>query len=251
MPDAVLQSFSADDRLLYGFRRSFSPRLEESYLLLLLFVFKLAMLNRASVRSTKCSDYWTHTFAEQQCLAVWLVFEVSKSAGLWTAISKPLVLKTLIGEDISSFFECDRKGLAIKAVASLMPRLKVSLLTGRTIRQGQGKEYGKLSRRYWKSVTVCEFDPEDMKCLGIKENQSVRITTDFGSVVIRAAKSKRAPHRNVVFVPYGPWASVIVNPETHGTGMPSFKGIEAVVEPASDGQVLKLRELLRQHYRKE
>jgi len=132
-----------------------------------------------------------------------------------------------------------------------MPRLKVSVLTGRTIRQGQGKEYGKLSERYWKSVAICEIDPEDMKYLGVKENENVKIIADYGSVVVRAVKSLRAPHRSVVFVPYGPWASMIVNPETHGTGMPSFKGITATIETASNEQVLSLKELLKQHFRKE
>jgi len=132
-----------------------------------------------------------------------------------------------------------------------MPKLKVLLLTGRTIRQGQGKEYGKLSERYWKSVAICEIDPEDMNYLGIKENQSVKITTDYGTVVVRAVKSLRAPHRGAVFVPYGPWASVVVNPKTHGTGMPSFKGIPATIEPASSEHVLPLPELLTQHYKKE
>src|SRR3989304_5979582 len=107
-----------------------------------------------------------------------------------------------------------------------MPSLKVILLTGRTLRQGQGKEYGKLSERYWKSVTICEIDPEDMKDLGVKEGQNVKITTDYGSVVLGAVKSLRAPHRNVVFVPYGPWISIVMNSKTHGTGMPSFKGID-------------------------
>jgi len=132
-----------------------------------------------------------------------------------------------------------------------MPRLKVSLLTGRTIRQGQGKEYGKLSERYWKSVAICEIDPDDMNYLSVKENQNVKITTDHGSVIVRAVKSLRSPHRGSVFVPYGPWASVIVNPKTHGTGMPSFKGITAFVEPAYDEKVLHLEELLKQHYKKE
>lgn len=131
-----------------------------------------------------------------------------------------------------------------------MPKLKVSLLTGRTIRQGQGKEYGKLSERYWKSVAICEIDPADMKYLGLKENQSVKITTDYGSVVVKAVKSLRAPHPGLVFVPYGPWASVIINPKTHGTGMPSFKGIQAEIEPVSNEQVLHLEELLKQHYQK-
>ena len=50
-----------------------------------------------------------------------------------------------------------------------MPSLKVTLLTGRTLRQGQGKEYGKLSERYRKSVATCEIDPEDLKKLSPEE----------------------------------------------------------------------------------
>lgn len=133
-----------------------------------------------------------------------------------------------------------------------MPSLKVSLLTGRTLRQGQGKEYGKLSERYWKSVAICEMDPDDMTKLGMKENNPVKITTDFGSVVVRAVKSLRAPHAGRAFVPYGPWASIIVDPKTHGTGMPSFKGVQAMIEPAPMlEKVLTMTELLQRHYRKE
>jgi len=133
-----------------------------------------------------------------------------------------------------------------------MPSLKVLLLTGRTLRQGQGKEYGKLSERYWKSVAVCEIDPDDFKKLGIKDNSPIKIVTDYGSVVVRAVKSLRAPHQGRVFVPYGPWASVIVNPKTDGTGMPSFKGIEATIEPAAaTEQVMTLQELLQSQFRKE
>ena len=126
-----------------------------------------------------------------------------------------------------------------------MPRLKVSLLTGRTIRQGQGKEYGKLSERYWKSVAICEIDPEDMKHLGLKEGQNIKITTDYGSVIVRAVKSLRAPHQGAVFVPYGPWINVVVNPKTHGTGMPSFKGIPVTITPAPGQKVLDAITLIR------
>src|SRR5512136_2312966 len=104
----------------------------------------------------------------------------------------------------------------------MMTSLKITLLTGRTLRQGQGKEYGKLSERYWKSVAICEVDPEDLDRIGIKDGKPVRITTKQGSVAVRAVKSLRGPHTGMVFVPYGPWASVIVDSETNGTGMPSF-----------------------------
>jgi formylmethanofuran dehydrogenase subunit D len=133
-----------------------------------------------------------------------------------------------------------------------MPSLNVTLLTGRTLRQGQGKEYGKLSERYWKSVAICELDPEDLNRMGIKDGKTVKITTKHGSIAVRAVKSLRGPHAGKIFVPYGPWASAIVNSETNGTGMPSFKGTPAVVEPAADGEkVLTLQELLQINYPKK
>jgi len=132
-----------------------------------------------------------------------------------------------------------------------MPKLQVSLLTGRTIDQGKGKECGKLSDEYLSSVSICEIDPEDMKLLRVKENDVVKVTTDFGSVAVKAVKSLRGPHPKVVFIPYGPWASILANPKTHGTGMPSLKGEKAEIEYAPNEKVLGLQELLKLHFRKE
>jgi len=130
------------------------------------------------------------------------------------------------------------------------PRLRVTLLTGRTIEQGVGKERGKASKEYVESVSVCYIDPEDLKRLGVKEKTNVKVSTDYGSVVVKALKSLRAPHPSIIFIPYGPWANVIVNPETHGIGMPSFKGIPAEVEPAPDKPILSLEELLMEQFGK-
>lgn len=132
-----------------------------------------------------------------------------------------------------------------------MPKLKVSLLTGRTIGQGQGKEYGKLSDEYWKSVAICEMDPDDIKRLKVKGGQNVKVTSDSGSVVVKAVKSARAPHPGSAFIPLGPWANLLVNPRTHGTGMPSFKGIPVEIEPAPKEDVLSLPNLLKEHYKRE
>ena len=131
-----------------------------------------------------------------------------------------------------------------------MPKLKVSLLTGRTIDQGTGKEHGKLSAAYWENVAVCEVDSDDIIYLGITENDNIKITTDFGSVVVKAKESARGPHPKIIFIPYGPWANLIVDPKTHGTGMPSLKGLLAEIEPALDEKVLSLPELLKECYGK-
>lgn len=130
-----------------------------------------------------------------------------------------------------------------------MTKLKVTLVTGRTINQGTGKEHGKLGKRYMESVAVCQIDPEDMKKLRVKEGKNVKVATAFGSVVVKAVKSLRAPHPGVVFIPYGPWANALISPETNGIGMPRFKGVPAEVEP-SEEDVLNLSELLKQQFKR-
>ncbi len=140
-----------------------------------------------------------------------------------------------------------------KAVGNraMMSKIQVTLLTGRTIDQGTSKEYGKLSAKYKESVAICEIDPDDMKELAIKEDSNVRISTEQGSVIVTAKDSKRGPHPRVVYMPYGYWANLLIDSSTDGTGMPTFKGITAQVEPAPGSRVLDLRELLKLTFRKE
>ena len=131
------------------------------------------------------------------------------------------------------------------------PKLQVTLLTGRTIEQGVAKERGKASKEYFESVSVCYMDPEDLKRLGIKEKTNVQVSTEHGSVVVKAVKSLRGPHPSVIFIPYGPWANAVVNPETHSIGMPSLKGIPAEVEPAPNKPILGLEKLLEEEFGKD
>jgi len=131
-----------------------------------------------------------------------------------------------------------------------MIKLKVSLVTGRTIDQGCGKEYGKLSREYIDSVAVCEMNPEDMKKIKVCDGDKVKVTTGFGSVVVKAKKSRRIRSPGIAFIPYGPWANLVLASDTNGTGMPLLKGIPADVKPTNE-EVLGLPDLLFQSYGKE
>ena len=124
-------------------------------------------------------------------------------------------------------------------------KLQVTLITGRTIEQGVGKEQGKTSAAYAESAAVCYVDPQDLKKLKVEENSNVLISTEHGSVVVKAMKSLRGPHIGIIFVPYGPWANAVINPNTNGIGMPSMKGISVQIEPAPNRQILSLTELLK------
>ena len=128
--------------------------------------------------------------------------------------------------------------------------MRLLLLTGRTVEQGREKELSKFSEEYRESVATCFIDPEDLKKLGAKENSNVRVTTNFGSVVVKAKKSLRGPHSGTFFIPYGAWANILVDSKTDSGGMPSFKGVQAEVEPAPQENVLRLEDLIKKHYGK-
>jgi formylmethanofuran dehydrogenase subunit D len=130
-------------------------------------------------------------------------------------------------------------------MTAMPEKLKVTLLTGRTIEQGVGKEAGKGTKEYFESTTMCYMDEGDMKKLGLKSDMNIEVTTPNGSVVLRAVKYPRGAMPGLIYIPYGPWANSIVSNETTSIGMPSFKGTPAEVRPAPDKQVLALKELLK------
>ena len=86
-----------------------------------------------------------------------------------------------------------------------------------------------------------------MKKLGLKDGDKVKVTTKYGSVVIKGMKSRRIRSPNTIFIPYGPWANLLVTSDTEGTGMPLLKGVQADVKP-TDEKFLSLRDLLAQSY---
>ena len=122
--------------------------------------------------------------------------------------------------------------------------LKVNLITGRSLVQGRIKEHGKLSSEYLDIVACCELNPDDFDELGISKGQNVKITTNFGSVVVKALVGTQLLGRGMAFMPYGPWAEFLVDPRTHSTGMPSYKGIEATITSALKEKILTIEEIV-------
>jgi formylmethanofuran dehydrogenase subunit D len=129
-------------------------------------------------------------------------------------------------------------------------KLKVTLLTGRTIEQGVGKEKGKTSKEYFDACSMCYMDADDMKKLGLKNNTNILVSTPDGSVVLKAVRYPRSATPGLIYVPYGPWANAVCSDETTSIGMPSFRGTPAEVEPAPDKQVLTMEELLMKEFRR-
>ncbi len=127
-------------------------------------------------------------------------------------------------------------------------KLRVTLITGRTIDQGVGKEMGKGSKEYFDSAAICFLDPVDIKKLGLKSGSNVQVTSKFGSVVVKAKKFPRGVMPGMVFIPCGLWANAVCGDDTYSMGMPLFKGFPVDVEPAPNKPVLTLDELLKEEY---
>src|SRR3989304_3413791 len=111
-------------------------------------------------------------------------------------------------------------------------KLRVTLITGRTIDQGVGKELGKGSQEYYESCAVCFLDPVDIKKLGLKNDMNVQVTSKYGSVILKAKKYNRGAMPGMIFIPCGLWANAICGLETYSMGMPLYRGFTVEVEPA-------------------
>ena len=125
-----------------------------------------------------------------------------------------------------------------------MTSITVNLISGRTIQQGVSMEAGKEKEDYMKSCGIIELDAADIAALGIRKNSNVRVTSDFGSVIVKAIEATQGPHPGLAWIPMGPWANMVVDTNTYSTGMPTFKGTKVTVEPAEDEKVLNSIELV-------
>jgi len=121
----------------------------------------------------------------------------------------------------------------------------VILLTGRTIQQGVALEGSKTTKENVRACGICMFDKEDFRKLDCMVGTPVKITTDYGSVVVYSTISEEGPHPGIIFIPMGPWANQVVNPDSKSCGTPTFKGMKAKVEVMQSGKVLDALDLIK------
>jgi formylmethanofuran dehydrogenase subunit D len=120
------------------------------------------------------------------------------------------------------------------------------LLTGRTINQGVALEGGKTTKENVRAAAICMFDKDDFKKLDCMVGTPVKVSTDYGEVVVYSTITEEGPHPGIIFIPLGPWANQLVNPDSQSTGTPTYKGIKAKVEVIKTGKVLDALDLIKQ-----
>ena len=114
------------------------------------------------------------------------------------------------------------------------------LIPGRTTDQGCGVSEGKFRDKYRNEVRVLQVAPGDMARLGLQEGDLVRLTGEEGQSVevgITAAKKDELPE-GLLFIAYGEISSRLMTGDTHGSGIPTSKGMEVTMELVQKASVV-------------
>lgn len=121
--------------------------------------------------------------------------------------------------------------------------MKATMISGRTLGQGASCE-SKMSPEFFKAASICYISEEDRGSIGLSSNENVLIINTFGQAALSVHFDSTLPP-GIIFIPMGPWANVLVGPDTGGCGTPQFKGVEVEVQP-TDEPILQVRELFRE-----
>lgn len=106
------------------------------------------------------------------------------------------------------------------------------LIPGRTTDQGCGISEGKFQEKYQNEIRALQVAPGDMARLGLSNGDRVRLTGEEGQTVevcIVAAKKDELPE-GLLFIAYGDISSQLMVGDTHGSGMPTSKGMDVTME---------------------
>jgi formylmethanofuran dehydrogenase subunit D len=105
------------------------------------------------------------------------------------------------------------------------------LIPGRTSDQGCGISEGKFQAKYQAEINSLQVAPADMQRLGLNAGDRVRLTSDHGQVEVAViqAKADELPE-GLLFIAYGDVSSRLMGGDTHGSGMPTSKGLDVQLE---------------------
>ena len=108
---------------------------------------------------------------------------------------------------------------------------KFILIPGRTSRQGCGISEGKYDEAYQSEITTLQVNKEDMDRLGLASGDNVRLTSEAGqiTVAVKEAPTDELPP-GLLFIAYGDLSSKLMGGDTHGSGMPTSKGLDVELE---------------------
>ena len=122
------------------------------------------------------------------------------------------------------------------------PEYDIKIITRRDVFQASLCEEDRFSDECLELSALIVLDATEIKRMSIQDGTNVRLTSKWGSVVVRARASPREEQKGMGFMVNGPLANTLVSDET-SDGIPAFKDIEAKITISKDG-ITSIQELL-------
>lgn len=105
------------------------------------------------------------------------------------------------------------------------------LIAGRTSEQGTSLNKGKLKQEYQQVTSTAEMNEQDMDRLGLKDGDRIRLSNSAGETTVTCTPRKATDlPAGMIFMPYGPSSSELMEADTAGSGMPISKNLTVLVE---------------------
>jgi formylmethanofuran dehydrogenase subunit D len=111
---------------------------------------------------------------------------------------------------------------------------EIKLTTYRDIFHGEALENDRFGDEYKKHSAAVVMGKDDMKKMGFKTGDRVRLMNSYSSVVVEVRESKREEPGGIAFMVNSPWSNALVSDHTGKTGIPEFKNITARISLTKD-----------------
>jgi formylmethanofuran dehydrogenase subunit D len=115
-----------------------------------------------------------------------------------------------------------------------MPNLSLTLITGRSTKQGTGISTGKERLEYREATNAIELNQLDMARSELNDGDRVRLKTEFGTADVKCRRAD-VPE-GLAFIAYGPACNRLVGGETYASGMPDSKHLKVEITLTAEAQ---------------
>jgi formylmethanofuran dehydrogenase subunit D len=126
------------------------------------------------------------------------------------------------------------------------PEFEILITTYRDIFQVEALERDRFGEDYKKLSAVITMSKNDMQKMGFKAGDHVKLSNNYGSVVVEVKESKKNEPGGLAFMVNSPWSNSLISGETDGKGIPEFKHIIAKISLSKD-EITAINSLIFYH----
>jgi formylmethanofuran dehydrogenase subunit D len=109
------------------------------------------------------------------------------------------------------------------------PEYEIKITTYRDIFQVEALECDRFGEEYRKLSACLLMSKNDLKKMGLKSGDRVRVASNCGNIVVEVKETRRNEPGGLAFMVNSPWSNALVSEDTGGKGIPEFKNITAKV----------------------